>query len=64
LLHLPVLVVFSEILKVGGNTLTEITVNILAGTEVVVPAHTAKIVRQTIFRDTLLSAEEVLKILE
>jgi hypothetical protein len=33
LLHLPVLVVFSEILEVGDNSVTEITVDIVAGTE-------------------------------
>jgi hypothetical protein len=33
-------------------------------TEIVKAAYPAKIVRLAIFRDTLLSAEEVLKILE
>jgi hypothetical protein len=48
LLHLPVLILFSQILEIGGYSVTEVTVDIVAGTEVVVPAYPAKIVRQAI----------------
>jgi len=60
----PRVVVSIRILKVSGNTITEMSVDIVAGTEVVVTTYPAKMVGQAIFRDVLLSAEEALKILK